>query len=276
MASGSPAPGGYVGPGDVTTFSAWWGLRGYNTAYSGNAANICTPLDALCLDVAIVAGALNTTTLGTLACNNTTTICTVKTLYDQTGNGNSVTQATIATRPKYVAPGAANGCPTTLLPCMSFAGTVTNQFLRGTITTINQQFSISAVVERSADTSSFNPYLTGGGFGGYFLNSTNNVMIYAGTVSSAVAASDNSYHSLQSVFNSAASILTVDGVDTTGLDVSTGAFSTPTSIGDNGAGGNFLGGFLSEDGVASGGFSGTVRTNLCHNQRLYYTLSGSC
>lgn len=258
----------YVGPGDLDTFSAWWGLRGYATAYAGNAANICTPLDAVCLDVTIVSGNLNTTTLGTLACNNSTTICTAKTLYDQTGNGNDVTQATSGLRPVYIAPGAANGCTTTAFPCLSLTR-ASAQRLRGTITTVTQPYTISGVAKRTGSTTSFNPVIAGNGFGLFFTNAVNNAIIYAGTISGTVGATDNAFHAMNGTFNNASSALMVDGADTTGLTTGLGSFANAISIGDDGVGTNSLDGRFVEGGILSGG-SNAIRLRQNNNSRAYW------
>src|SRR6266436_5012205 len=117
----------YVGPGNVISGAVtFWGLRAYSASYAsglGKIANICTPLDAVCADVSSdVNGNFNLAAVGSLTCNNSVSICTVKTFYDQVGTACSgpcdMTQATIANRPTLVVPGAANGCPTTAKFCM--------------------------------------------------------------------------------------------------------------------------------------------------------------
>ena len=84
------SPPSYTGPGDVVSGAvAWWGLRAYNGTYAaslGKLANICTPLDAVCADVnSDTSGNFNLSGTGALLCNNSTSICTVKILYDQSG-----------------------------------------------------------------------------------------------------------------------------------------------------------------------------------------------
>ena len=116
----SAAPPGYTGPGDVVSgASAFWGLRAYNAASLGNkVANVCNStggVDVACADMFSSAstGLLVPLTIGGVACPQaSTSVCSVKTWYDQTGNGNDVTQATVANRPTVWA--SCNGS----LPCV--------------------------------------------------------------------------------------------------------------------------------------------------------------
>lgn len=272
---------GYSGPGDIVSGAkAWWGLRGYNAAYTGNAANICTPLDAVCLDVTINAtGGLNTTTLGTLACNNVTTICTVKTIYDQSGSTNCVgplacdlTQTTIAFRPTYVAPGAANGCPSTALPCMCFNGAASQRFyVNGTpqINSISQPFTYSALVNKTAGSVAVGLTFTDTPFNaiGYRTTANNQIYTYAGTLATATA-SDGVYHAIQAVFSNTSSDINIDGSVNT---VSTGTDGTGGSIGigwDTGTG--YFTGCITEIGIWPSAFSSGQSTSMSANQHSYW------
>lgn len=88
----------------------WFGLRGFNAAYAGPAINVCLPSDTACADFAISGGNLVVAPISGTSCNNSTTICTVKTIYDQSGQKRctgsvpcNFTQATIANRAIFVA-----------------------------------------------------------------------------------------------------------------------------------------------------------------------------
>jgi hypothetical protein len=74
----------------VPTAVAGWGLRAPSAAYAtglGKLANICTPSDALCADVNSDAnGNFNLAGTPSLTCNNSTSICTIKTFYDLSGH----------------------------------------------------------------------------------------------------------------------------------------------------------------------------------------------
>ncbi len=97
----------YVGPGDVVSgAAAWWGLRAYSSATTGskavrlrasgdNAESDFVTLSIGSLDVASISAFL-TLHGGSLF---------VVTLYDQTGNGLDVTQATSARQPAFTLSG---------------------------------------------------------------------------------------------------------------------------------------------------------------------------
>lgn len=273
---GVPGAVAYQGPGDVVSGALWWaGLRGYNTAYTGNAANICTPLDAVCLDVTIVGGALNTTTLGTLACNNLTTICTVKILYDQSGNSNcggpcDFTQATIASRPIYVASGAANGCSTTAFPCMAFVsgtpGLISPNF---SPVAVSQPYTASGVVNRTGDTGNFRDWVT---LTGTTLvgapGSANTMRMSAGAELDATA-SDNAFHAIQALFDTTCNLY-IDGGGNTGACGSDPVQNGATfRIGSNFSASGYTGKVL-EAGLWSVGFSAGNLTSMNSNQHSYW------
>lgn len=267
----------YSGPGDVVSGAkGWWGLRGYNAAYVGNAANICTPLDAVCLDVTIVGGSLNTTTLGTLACNNLTTICTVKTLYDQSGANNcsgspcDFAQATIANRPSYVAPGAANGCPTTALPCMQFMAASSQRFVTGSLTTIAQPDTFSVVGQIDSDTGAGQWFIIDGGpqAGVAHSNGSGTWIGFAGAVVGQTA-TNGAFHAGQFVLNGVSSSSSIDGSTATG-DAGTSNAITLFRMGTREGFTEFLNGKVVEIGVWAVGFNGTQIGSMNSNQHSYW------
>lgn len=97
-ATGASGGSGYTGLGNVvSSWSAWWGLRGYSSSYTGNALRTRRASDSAESDISILlGGALDTNTLYSF-CAGTT--CTVTTLYDQTGNGFNLLQATAGSQP---------------------------------------------------------------------------------------------------------------------------------------------------------------------------------
>lgn len=125
----------YSGPGDVISGAiGWWGLRGYNKAYA-TGTNPALDLDS---------GAGSTVTINILA-DGTLDVATaaplvatykVSKLYDQSGNGRHLTQATHAFRPTLSLSGIyALFCSTT------------GEFLLGPATiTQTQPYSLSEVV----------------------------------------------------------------------------------------------------------------------------------
>lgn len=257
----------YTGPGDIVTFDAWWGLRAYNSAYatgSNPAIDLHNDSDgSFNSTINILSdGSLDVATAATVIAGGASKIGKI---YDQTGGGIHLTQATLALQPTLVL--AALGS----LPVMRITEADGIERLRGTLgASISQPYSISAVSKRTGMTTSFNSILTGGGFGLYHAPSVDNCIIYAGSVSSNVSAADNTAHTLQAVLNGSSSILMVDGADTTGLAAGASAFGTTVSIGDNAAAANGLHGDATEAGVMTGSFSGTNRTDLDANQSAYW------
>ena len=93
----------FVGAGDIRSFAVWWSnSRAYSLATRGNPLiNVCNSTggaDVGCADMVTDAttGVLTPATISGISCPGAN--CTVKTYYDQTGGGNSCTQATVANR----------------------------------------------------------------------------------------------------------------------------------------------------------------------------------
>lgn len=217
----------YSGPGDVVSgASAFWGLRAYNNAYAvaqKKLANICLPLDAVCADVnSDTNGNFNISAVGTLTCNNSTTICTVKTLYDQSGalacaggTACDVTQATIGNRPTLVLAGAANGCTNIALPCMAFALASTQCLFTSVGYTQAQPLSLHMVAIRTGNLTTVQQ---GIGFSAVAQvmgwSSTAVVRITFGTPQT-VAATDSAWHNIDGIASNSVGALSVDGATTT-------------------------------------------------------------
>lgn len=213
------APAGYTGPGDIVTGAImWWGLRAYSTATRGNnAANICLPLDASCINVATDAttGALNLGAITTLGCNNTTAICTIKTLYDQTGHSQDVTNATIALRPILTL-----SCTGTL-PCATCNGT--SQYLvSGSVVSQAQPFTANSAASVAAS-HPFLSGLTGNGNASFGYTSTADTLsVYAsGGIVNQGGATDGTWHGVGGIFNGTSSIAWVDTTQSTPANAGT-------------------------------------------------------
>lgn len=216
------APPAFSGVFDVTacgTNCAYWGVRAASVADKGNRLmNVCNVADVACADLSSDAttGDLVIGTIGGSSCSIVT--CTVKTLYDR---GNSafcttyttpcdLTQATIATRPTLVV-----NCAGTGKPCLACNG---SQHLDNTtLSAFNQPNSVSGVAERTGGTTSFSDIMggTGGNWQFLFNNSANQVILFADSLSAAVAGNDNTVHSIHALYSGAASVLRVDGTSST-------------------------------------------------------------
>jgi len=264
--------GNYIGPGDIVAgATSWWGLRGYNTAFSGAAINLCLPLDTHCEDENISNGNLVLGAFGS-TCNNSTVICTIKQFYDQTGNGNHAVQSTIANRAAFVI-----NCINTSYPCASFLGSSSQQYKTSGNISISQPVSVSTFVYR-ASTNAVNNTIWVGGFSSavndaYFVSSSANIQLLGtSTVSSSVAASSATWHALQLVFNGSSSVVRVDASDTTGLVIDAGSTTQQIGIAAN-VGGNFLTGNMVESGNWPLSFNSGQRSNIEANQCTYWRIA---
>ena len=269
---------GYQGPGDVVSgAAAWWGFRGYNAAYSGNAAIICTALDASCETETISNGNLVLGTVGA-ACLVSGT-CLVKTLYDQSGSNLcgglpcNITNTTAANQPTFLA-SALNG-----VPCAQFGGAHILESAN-TATTHSQPVSLESVAERTGSTSSYSQivstHLVGGGLNMSFWNHTNEVGTYAGNNNGTpAAATDNAFHTIDAVVNAASSLLYVDGTQTsTSTSPGTNGTNSTLAIGANPDSGAFqyLTGIVCEGGIWATGFNSTQLASMTANQQSYWGL----
>lgn len=268
----------YTGPGDIVgSAKAWWGLRAYAAANADGthkAFNVIRASDSQFCDVFLntsgnlgnttaCSGAANGTPIATF-CNATT--CKIITWYDQTGNGNDITQATGAKQA--VLTFSCLGS----LPCGTYSA---GQNYGATFSTTNNPFTLSLVAVRTGAFSSEGDIFIQGGGAGFYFDSANLVSYFNGG-SVSVTASDSAWHAMELSVDGTASAFIVDGgtpVTTANGFNLTGALtvgdksSTPT----NGMTGN-----MGEMGIWPVKFTGTQATNVCHNQFVYWGTSTSC
>lgn len=257
----------YIGPGDVVSgATAFWGLRAYNGAYASaqsKLANICTPLDAVCADVSSnSSGNFNLSAVGSLTCNNSTSICTVKTLYDQTGNGNDLTEATIASRPVLTV-----NCLNTSLPCMTFTPT---QHLETSALSVSTSYTITGVGE--ATSGSFPTFFSSnsGGAALVYLGATAKFYCYNNLLSQTQA--QGTFHTIAGVCDDVGGTaqFSIDGNIVTG-SLAFAALSGTTALGDD-TQGDPLTGSIAEAGIWASEFNSTQIGNMNSNQNTYWGL----
>lgn len=254
--------GPYVGPGDLQAFPLWGGLRAFSAATAGTkAANVCNVADVICADMSTDAttGNLVITTIGGSSCAVVT--CTIKTLYDKSGNNLDFTNTTIATRPTLVV-----NCVNSL-PCMAFNG---SQFLQTTsFGTQNQPLSFSAVGMRLSGTG-FQPLMAAGSaIAIYFNNSANQIILFAGSLSSAASQTDGQWHNIQCVFNGASSVIDIDNTLTT-VNPGTNAVSAGLVMGSEASFTFFLTGQETELGFLNTGLTTPQMNAIDANQHAYW------
>lgn len=145
-------------------------------------------------------------------------------VYDQSGNGAHMVQATNANQAQLL-PNCVNG-----LPAMLFT-TALSQIYLGTLPgTVVQPWSVSAVVQRSGNTGNFTEYLGGHNTTAAGWEDTTNTAYAASEATANVTstASDNAPHSIQSILNGGSSFVVVDG--TAGSLQIGGNFPFPTDV----------------------------------------------
>jgi hypothetical protein len=244
----------YSGPGDVVSGAlVWYGLRAYNRAYAtalGKIAQVCLPSGGGCFDVASTAsGNFNLAGVAGLStCNNTTVLCTVQTLYDQSGANAcgggvpcDVTNSTHADQPILVLPG---GCtPTTgtfdaSKFCLSTgSGASSPRVLVATADLTSgspQPFTVSVVYDnptRDSDETIFGSNNYGWPVIAVGYSGPGIVAISAGVSPATVAGvAEGTYHAVQTVFNNATSDIYVDGTSHAPLNIATGSAMTTNRI----------------------------------------------
>lgn len=284
---------GYTGPGDIQSYVAWWGLRCYNSAYSGNVADIWDAATGNTTETLLTcsAGGTINQTIHPLA-TTCASSCVVAKLYDQTGNNacenNSVSgfscdvsQATNANRPTLTV-SCQNGHP-----CVVFSGASSQQLLiqgganaTGLTSAVAQPWSVSGVVERTGNFTTFQSTVSFGhnnitaplGFGA----SANTIALNAGSTVTA-AGTDNAWNAVQSVANGSSSTIRVNGTTTSSLNP--GTRSIPNfQDGTNGFGhigsdgfGDFTTGEFAEGGILSGAMSSGNQSSTEANERAYWS-----
>lgn len=272
----TPPPATYKGPGDIVSgASAWWGLRAYNAAYatgSNPAADICdVATGATCTTINILSNG-NFDVATAQASSSCATSCNVSKLYDQTkgnacgGSSCDLVQATNANRPVLVF-----NCIGSL-PCLQATTAAQQLTSTNSITPATGIVSLSTVANRAVFTGTTNILVRENAGANNRIRTAGSNLWQVGS-SLNVAANDAAWHTSNSVVNGASSVANVDGTEATG-----------TVTGDTAAGApRILVGAASEtiDQTEAGfwdnaTFTGTQRTNLCHNQFTYWGTSTSC
>lgn len=283
IGAGSPSKvgaGAYQGPGDVISGALMWaGLRAYSLAKAGNrAANVCNAGDANCADVNTLAnGKFDVATAqgAPLNCGGTGGTCTIKILYDQTGNLNcspsaacDLSNSTAANRPTL-----AFNCVGTTNPCMIFNGTTQLLETNGLGFTTTQPLTISGAAKYTNPgtqgplVSTSNGATPSIGFDASGTPAT--AWAYAGTLLSE-SASDNAWHALQGVFNGTSSDINVDGTPcASSCNTGTGVPAGSSIVLGNGFS-EFMQGDATEVGIWGSNFSSGQSSSMSSNQHSFW------
>lgn len=193
-------------------------------------------------------------------------------LYDQTGNGWHLTQATAANQPELM-PICQNS-----LPCL-FDTNGTQTLTIATIFTITQPYTTSMIAARNKFFTSTLVLWANDSFtvDGSWTNVPNTWSNFGGSAGS-VTMSDSATHAAQTLFSGASSFFNIDGTDTS-TSLGTNGFTAANGLAifaQTNGGANANNANLEELGVWPTSFNSTQRGNMCHNQFSYWATAASC
>jgi hypothetical protein len=252
----------YQGLGDITSgaIAFYSAGRAYNAAYATAKSSLADLVDtttgllACTLKVGINGYAdLTTAYCPTLVpVSNVVTWCTtvggcsITKIYDQTGNGNHVVQATLANMPALTF-NAQNG-----LPCA--AGTNNAAIQLKTAGNISQAapFTRGAVVERTGSPTTLQKIASNGSNANTFnFTASANTISTANPTSVSLTANDNSFHAILAVISATAPLFAVDSSANTSTSTSgTAALASNEYVmGRSGGTQGLLAGLVCEDWI---------------------------
>jgi hypothetical protein len=250
-----PVAASYVGPGDVVSGALGWysPARAYSAAFATTAGPVMVVVDSAGANDTTIniltTGFVDVTALNAFITARGT--ASVKTLYDQSGNGRDVTNATQAQRPT-ITTSALNGLP-------GLTGTAAaNTSLTSTATlTQTSPYSWAAVAKRTASFTTLQAIIGSSGALnvslGFFTSA--DTVYTDGSGSSKItlgSVTDSSFHAIQGVVNGASSYIAADGTESTASSGTSG-FSTNTIRIMRFAGGSSMdGGVFMEAGMWPG------------------------
>lgn len=267
----------YIGPGDVISgATAFWGLRCYTTAYTGNVADVWDAATGTTTETLLKCsgGGVLVATINPLAttCSGG---CGIAVLYDQTGNGHDMTVA----GSRFA---LTQNCLNTSLPCANVPGSGQGM-VTSTLPSVAVPYTYSVVAERTANFTSFqvvlDTFLNAGSTGAslLFSNSANTVRfsIDLGAAITQGSVTDNAWHALIGINNSGAGTVGADNNNTTG-SITSDSTANQAYLGQRNDGGEAFTGNLAEAGIWPIAFSAAQITAMCHNQFAYWGTSVSC
>lgn len=285
VGSGGVVPVSYLGPGDVVSgATAFYGLRAYSAATIGNKViNIRRASDNATSDISTLsfgatAGQLN---VGAAATFCAATTCFVQTLYDQVGSVD-LTQATNGLQPQLNLSCSINGGAVCILN--NHVGNTTADGLQSAanVAVLTQPVTLSVLARWEGVAAFAAAFIDSNGDFTNNGNSSTDILIDAdglGGNSTALhfGTSNSFFTNLQFVISGPSSgAINVNNAnvvesDTTGLTVGSAGAAGKRVIFNTNSGGltAFVGSFV-EVGIWNTAFTHTQRTNMCHNQVLFW------
>lgn len=258
--------GTYIGPGDLAPTGAigWWGLRAFSSFTIGSRAiNLRRDSDNATQDfVTLLNGQVDIPNI--LIFKGAANLF-ITTIYDQSGNGIPLAQATAVNQPPFIL-NVLRG-----FPALQNSGGTNLSLQRSSVITVPTPWCMSGVAQRTGNNTSFGTIVTANsdGIGLYFNNAANQVALF-GAAALTASATDGNWHAVQGLNNGASSQVMVDGTTTSGTAGSTSiAFGGSFSIvGPNAASDNLTGNFF-EAGMWAGDVSSKF-ASINNNQRAFW------
>ena len=269
------SPPAYAGPGDIKTFTAWYGLRAYTAAIAAagtqklfNARRVSD--GEKCDFLVATSGGIGLSTSCTGADNGvslttfmTSTTAFVTEWYDQTGGGRPLLQATTTSQPQIIL-----NCINTTLPCFQITATPQALLTSGNFTPATGVMSYSVVGNRVTNDIITNNFIRmSAGQNTLSTSGTNQWKLFTNSNTLNFTANSNAWHACNAVINGASSVANLDGTETSGTVVgSTTAGTIQIPSGQN----------TSTDQIVEAGFIDNVvlssgdRTNLRNQQHSYW------
>lgn len=268
----------YSGPGDVV--SGWQSFyscaRSYNAAYANGTNPLCDLVDKatgavpICTLRVATSGFVDLTgaycvgsTTPSIACAAAAGgACNVSQMYDASGNSRHALQATVGSQAALTF----NSSPTGTLPVVTCATGVACFYQTSGTFTIPQPMTMSGVYRRTGNNTTLGGII-GPNAGNIIIgpgSATNTAQVNASTEQQ-VAATDNTWHSLQGLLSGANCAINVDGTDTAPVNCGVGVFSS-NSIRLMRGGGSQVAGNGAEMGIIPATTTATQRNNISANQ----------
>jgi hypothetical protein len=264
------AAAAYVGPGDAVSGAyLWGGLRAYTAASIGSNAIRLHAADATEADfVTVSGGGLDLTSINSFI--STHGACTVAKIYDQTGNGRDLVQATVANQATYSSTSGPSSKP-------GMTCNLSVAYATASAISLIPPMSMSFVAQTNPD--GVHDLGLGGmqaNFGGFVLQRgvsvslPNTLELYDGNGFARVAATDNTWLAVNTwtTNSSQNGTIEVNGTQVTAfVNFGTDSTSTTFSLGNDGT--RYWRGLICEAGVWPGGSTTTIDT-VNGNQRTYW------
>jgi len=277
----------YAGPGDITTFTAWWGLRAYTAAIAAAGTQPLVKLsrasDSHACDILVATsgGMGNTANCGTGGdngqsassfCNATT--CSVATVYDQTGGGRNLDTNHSLTFPTLVF-----NCINSTLPCIDSDGGIGESLASTSNFTPNASGQVSvSIVANQTTGAGFSTLFGENGSANNFMegNGSNQWIWFGGNAGSlAASAAQNSFHAgnIAVDLTTATTTFNLDGTEGTSTAIFNNTSAGLLVVNEQNSNGHTQ--LVDAGFIDNSVWSITIRSKLCWNQHVFWGTTAS-